>query len=276
MDEKGCRLTLHHQQLVLAQKGAKRVHLVAREHAENVTVVACANALGHVIPPMILFKGQRGKPCYSDGLPAGSAVHMTAKGSMTTEIFIKWLEHFSQFMSSPPTILIFDGASSHLDESIAEKAETLGIELLCLPSNTTHELQPMDKSVFRSFESHWDQQLLEYWSQHPDRRLSKERFSDVFTPVWGKCMTINNICNGFRSTGIYPFSRNAIPEHAFAPSLPTHRGQNIAAENSEESAIVREELWDSEDDIPLATLFKTTKDNSTVHSSTSPADQSQS
>ena len=29
MDEKGCRLTLQHQQQVMAQKGAKRVHLVA-------------------------------------------------------------------------------------------------------------------------------------------------------------------------------------------------------------------------------------------------------
>ncbi|XP_044262782.1 uncharacterized protein LOC123010147 [Tribolium madens] len=68
MDEKGCRLTLHHQQKVIAKKGAKRVHLVSQEHAENVTIVACGNAMGHVIPPMILFKGQRMKPTFSDGL----------------------------------------------------------------------------------------------------------------------------------------------------------------------------------------------------------------
>ena len=30
MDEKGVRLTLHHQQTVLAKKGAKRVHLISR------------------------------------------------------------------------------------------------------------------------------------------------------------------------------------------------------------------------------------------------------
>ena len=44
MDEKGCRLTLHKQQQVLARKGEKRVHIVASEHAENATVVACGNA----------------------------------------------------------------------------------------------------------------------------------------------------------------------------------------------------------------------------------------
>ena len=41
MDEKGCQLMLHHQQKVLTQTGAKRVHLVAPEHAENATVVTC-------------------------------------------------------------------------------------------------------------------------------------------------------------------------------------------------------------------------------------------
>lgn len=35
-------------------------------------------------------------------------------------------------------------------------------------------------------------------------------------------MTINNICSGFRATGIYPFNKNAIPVEAFAPSLPSH------------------------------------------------------
>ncbi|KAF2892651.1 hypothetical protein ILUMI_13521 [Ignelater luminosus] len=92
------------------------------EHAENVIIVACANALGQVIPPMILFEGQKLKPLYFDGLPAESAVHMTPKDSITTK---------------------------------------------------------------------------------------------------GKCMTINNICIGFRATGIYPFSKQAIPEEAFASSLPS-------------------------------------------------------
>ena len=58
MDEKGCRLTLHHQQQVMAQKGAKRVYLVAPEHAENVTLVVCANAVGCAVPPMVIFKAK--------------------------------------------------------------------------------------------------------------------------------------------------------------------------------------------------------------------------
>ncbi|KAI4464013.1 hypothetical protein MML48_4g00010929 [Holotrichia oblita] len=158
MDEKGCRLTLHHQQTVIAKKGNKRVHLVAPEHAENCTIVACANALGNSIPPMILFKGQRLKPTFGNGLPPGSRVAMSPKGSMTTSLFIEWLSHFSSFIQ-PPVLLIFDGAASHLDLIIVDTAERLGIHLLCLPSNTAHALQPLDKSFFRAFEHHWDEEI---------------------------------------------------------------------------------------------------------------------
>ena len=89
MDEKGCRLTLHHQQQVMARKGTKRVHLIAPEHAENVTLVVCASAVGSVIPPMVIFKGKRSKPEYNDNLPPNTVVCMSDKGSMTTTLFIK-------------------------------------------------------------------------------------------------------------------------------------------------------------------------------------------
>jgi len=87
MDEKGCQLSLHHQQKILAKKGSKRVHLVAAEHGENVTIVACGSASGIVIPPIIIFKGQRKKSTLADELPPGSAVVMAHKGCMTTQRF---------------------------------------------------------------------------------------------------------------------------------------------------------------------------------------------
>jgi hypothetical protein len=45
MHQKGCRLTIHHHQKILALEDTKRVNLITAEHAENVTVLSCANAL---------------------------------------------------------------------------------------------------------------------------------------------------------------------------------------------------------------------------------------
>lgn len=52
LNEKGYRITLQYQQTIVAQKVTKRVHLIAPEHKENVTVVDCANPIVSVI----LFK----------------------------------------------------------------------------------------------------------------------------------------------------------------------------------------------------------------------------
>ncbi|KAG5883365.1 hypothetical protein JTB14_000030 [Gonioctena quinquepunctata] len=96
--ESGCQLNLHKEHTVFAKKVAKRIHLLSEEHAQNVTVVSCGNALDQAIPPMILMlKGVRQKPEWSMHLPPGSVLHMTPKASMTTEMFVKWMEHVSQY-----------------------------------------------------------------------------------------------------------------------------------------------------------------------------------
>lgn len=243
MDEKGCRLTLHHQQTVLAKKGEKRLHLVAPEHAENVTVVGCVSACGSAIPPMIIFKGKRFKPEFEDNLPAGTLVKMAQKGSMTAELFVEFIRHLAKFKIGGPILLLFDGAKCHLDFSIVDEADKHQITLLCLPSNTTHELQPLDKAVYRSFEAHWDQQVLLFWEKHPERVITKSRFNHIFSKVWSRCMTNENIVSGFRATGMYPYDPSAIPVYAFAPSTLTELPYNASDQES-----------DSDDECSLAVL----------------------
>lgn len=235
IDEKGCRLNLHKQQTVLAKKGSKRVHFIAEEHAQNVTVVACGNALGQAIPPMILMKGIRQKPEWCVNLPPGSVIEMTTKGSMTTQTFVKWIDHFSNFKPPGKVLLIFDGASSHLDYTIVEAAEKSDIVLFCLPSNTTHELQPMDKAVFAAFESYWDDEVLLYWTNKPNHTINKTSFGLIFSKVWPKAASPNNIMAGFRATGIYPYDPNIIPDTAFAPSEITSRRTMVNENRNTES-----------------------------------------
>lgn len=230
MDEKGCRLTLHHQQKVLAGRGSKRVHLVAPEHAENVTIVACASAVGIAIPPMIIFKGKRLKPEFEDNLPPDSLVKMSEKGSITTQLFIEWLHHFGKFKPTGKVLLIFDGASSHIDPSIVDVADQHEIVCMCLPSNTTHELQPLDKAVFKAFEHFWDCEVLKYWRSHPERAITKARFGLVCTPAYNQALTVTNIASGFRATGIYPFDPNVIPEEAYGPSTITFHDDTEAGD----------------------------------------------
>ncbi|CAG4929841.1 unnamed protein product [Parnassius apollo] len=244
MDEKGCRSTIHHQRKVFAAKGTKRVHFVAQKHAENLTIAMCVNATGNSVSPMVIFNGKRLRPEFCDNMPPGTLVKMGTKGSMTTELFVEFINHLGQFKSQGKCLLIFDGASSHLDARIVDAADAHDIVLYCLPSSTTHELQPLDKSVNKSYEHFWDEEVLLYAYQHLCRKLTKTRFSKIFTKVWSKCTTKENIINGFRATGLFPYDPNAIPEEAYAPSAltqltnPCDIEQNVSSINDSTSDIM--------------------------------------
>lgn len=223
MDEKGCRITVHKQTVVLAEKGNTRVHLVAPEHAENVTIAMCVNAVGIAIPPMIIFKGIRHRSELASNLPPGTKVSMAPKGSMTSSLFVEFIQHLAQHKIPGKCLLIFDGAKCHLSYESLEEADKNNIVLYCLPSNTTHELQPLDKSVNRSFEHHWDEEVLNYLCSSQERTLNKAAFNKIFSRTWPKCMTQTNITNGFKATGLYPLDPDVIPEDAYAPSIVTER-----------------------------------------------------
>lgn len=78
-----------------------------------------------------------------------------------------------------------DGAKCQTDESITTKAETIEVTLFCLPSNTTHELKPLDKSLFKPLEIFWDQHVMTFWrEQHAnyDTTIPKYRLAKIFTP----------------------------------------------------------------------------------------------
>lgn len=215
LDEKGCQLNLDKEQYRIVQR-RDRVHVLG----DNVTVVACANASGHVIPPMILFKGNLVKSTYSDGLPHGSMVATAPEGSLTPELFELWLDHFAKSKPAGKILLIMNGTKCHISLSIAEKAERLEIVLFCVPSKP--ELQPLNKSLFRSYEHHWDATLKAFWNQNPNVTLNEERFSDVLTPVWEKSLSVSNIVDGFRSTGIFPFDPSVL---ILEPAQVTEAGE---------------------------------------------------
>ena len=77
-------------------------------------------------------------------------------------------------------------------------------------------------------------EVLKYWHTHPDHVITKARFSSICTPAYNKALSITNISNRFRTTGIYPFDPTAIPEIAFAPSTVTFQEQSSISQPNEE------------------------------------------
>jgi hypothetical protein len=89
------------------------------------------------------------KKKYDDDLPNEGISGMTPNGYITNEEFCGFLHHFNNHRLPGRPLVILDGHRSHLDSSVLDVAENLGIQLY-LPVHCSHELQPLDKSSFKS------------------------------------------------------------------------------------------------------------------------------
>lgn len=160
MDESGIQIN-NKPGKVIATKGARDVYtLTSCEKGENVTVIACCNAVGNFLPPTLIYKGAYNKPQFSEGLPPGSQVFMNKKSSyINADLFMKWFEDvFLRHKSSRKTLLILDGHSSHSNNiRLLEVAKENDVILLCLPSHTIHALQPLDRAFFRPLKVYFTQ-----------------------------------------------------------------------------------------------------------------------
>ncbi|KAJ8883287.1 hypothetical protein PR048_015130 [Dryococelus australis] len=84
--------------------------------------------------------------------------------------------------------------------------------------HTSHYIQPLDRSFFRSLKIHYCGACNSWLKQNPTRSITKLQFGILLSHAWGKDCCIENGVSGFRACGLVPFNPGAIPESAFSPS----------------------------------------------------------
>ncbi len=99
-----------------------------------------------------------------------------------------------------------------------------------LPPHTTHLTQPLDKCAFSTLKVHWKQVCHVFLVKNPGRVVTRCDFNLLFSEAWSKAMTMRNVMAGFKTTGIYPFNRNAIKLPA-SEEYKLFRRQEVPNEN---------------------------------------------
>jgi DDE superfamily endonuclease/Tc5 transposase DNA-binding domain len=218
MDESGLQLT-NAPCTVVAKKGSIVHNITSAETSgESVTIVACTNAVGEFkIPPYCIFKGVNFNAKVLNGAPEGTVAKFSPQSHfMTAVLFKDWLEnHFFPHKPAGTTLLLLDGHSSHMQPETLQFAADNDIVILCLPSHTTHCLQPLDKSFFKPLKGAWND-VTNNWMRIHKKKLTRNNFGEVLKPAWDRVTSkSSNGSNGFKRCGIYPFDRNAIPAEMF-------------------------------------------------------------
>jgi hypothetical protein len=106
---------------------------------------------------------------------------MQPKAWMTGFLFYCWINHFLKHVGdrwgisqSSRHVLILDGHNSHVTIEVVQKAKATGLDLVTLPSHTSHALQPLDVVVFRPFKSTFRQMCDHSSLRKPGHRVTKE------------------------------------------------------------------------------------------------------
>ncbi len=210
-DESGMPLD-HTPPAVIAIKGQKHPRVATAGNKKQISVLVCCNAAGNFIPPLVIFRRKALNNGLIEGEIPGTMYGLSDRGWMDAELFYNWFKyHFLKHAPAVrPLLLLLDGHSSHYHPGFIELAAQHRVIVFCLPPNTTHLMQPLDKGVFGPLKAHWHHVCQRYMRENPGQIVTEYSFSKLFKEAWCKSMTVGNAMGAFRTTGIYPFDPTAV------------------------------------------------------------------
>jgi hypothetical protein len=215
----------HSPSSVITEKGQKHARTLTAGQKKQITVLACGNAAGYVIPPLVIFARKTLNPELTHHEIPSTMYGLSDNGWMTGEIFENWFTHhfLVHVPAGRPLLLLIDGHSTHYNPNFINKAAHEKIIVFCLPPNSTHLLQPLDKRAFGPLKTFWNQECQAYMSRNPGKVVTRYSFMQVFSQAWCHAMTTPNLISAFKTTGVYPINRHAIdipsvtPKKSFQP-----------------------------------------------------------
>ena len=205
---------------VVAKKNAKHVYARSRGTTEHITLLCGASAAGIALPPMIIFAKSFPGGAYKFNGPDDALYAKSDSGWIDSELFMVWMKKiFLRYCGSQRPVLLFvDGHASHITIEVIDFARENQIILFCLPPHTTHALQPLDVSVFKSLKSHFSKAVHALSFSKRDFVVSKREFARVVKTPFEKAFSMTNIKAGFAKCGIHPFDPNSIDHSKILPS----------------------------------------------------------
>ncbi len=161
---------------------------------------------------MIIYKG--GKPHCSvrDKFPVNWLFEESDSGYMDSRLFALWFEQVfvKHCGAERPVVLILDNHESHLSATLLDSAKTNNIDILTLPSHTTHILQPLDVACFNHVKAAFTDVAADLSMLNQSNVISRINLPMTLSASIDKVCSPKLIKDSFRKTGIFPLDSKAL------------------------------------------------------------------
>jgi len=135
------------------------MHSITLNERKGLSMLSCINASNVTLPNLYIFKGNHFKQNFIAKCELNITMAMQPKAWMIAILFDKWISHFivsiqnsgSNLSPTNRHLLILDGHNLHVTLNVLHKAMGVGLNLITLPSHTSHALQPLDVLSFKPF-----------------------------------------------------------------------------------------------------------------------------
>jgi hypothetical protein len=156
--------------------------------------------------------------------PLVCSISVSPNGWTDQELGLAWLERdfdpaTCEKAGDAYRLLILDGHKSHCTYHFCVYGADHKILIVCLPSHTTHAMQPCDVGVFGPLAQAWKHEVTE--ASQTLTAITKENILVFYDRARRAAMKADTIRSSFRKTGIWPLDREAIPPEAFEPAKTT-------------------------------------------------------
>lgn len=199
---------------VLAKKGCNSVYKVAEgDDKESIRVLYSGSASGAMPSPLILYWYKRIPTAVKKRIPSGWCFGSTESGWMTSESFLSFIKNvFYPWLVENniifPVVVYLDGHASHVTLELSDFCSENDIEIVTLHGNSTHFLQPCDKSLFHPLKEAWKKAVNDWNAKY--NKVTKEDFATVLKNATDSLNFKSIMENGFRACGLFPFNPDSI------------------------------------------------------------------
>ena len=209
-DEHGLGMGVCTNQRVLGSTQRPRSYLKTPENRDWVSIIEACSIDGRSTDPLILFKGKELQSTwFPPNTPLSWQFRCTENAFTTNSVTLAWLKEIflpQTFNNGATRILLCDNHGSHTTVLFMYECYMANVQLIYMPSHSSHILQPLDVGVFSALKRSYRKEITNFSRFVEITPVQRAQFIEYYSKARARTLIPRYITAGWQGAGLYPWN----------------------------------------------------------------------